>query len=231
MKSLFIIISSFVCLQTLLFGELPKDLTLAQSKAWQEMENYVEELRDSIGMPVDQGIKKLVIALNLLNYPTTQSCEGHLYHGRSYPWVSLIPDPTRLEEWMNLQQAKDALHDELKVLEEEMLKLEDKIPLYEKEERNIQCARKRQEIWKVWEEIMEAEKNLYAPIWDLLREFYIEDTSITLTTLIMDKASLIPIGGLCQERYSKESQQENLKAFREEMDKFAEFIIQKFRES
>ena len=97
---------------------------------------------------------------------------------------------------MNLQQAKDALHDELKALEEEMLKLEDKIPLY-----------------------------------DLLREFYIEDTSITLTTLIMDKASLIPIGGLCQERYSKESQKENLKAFREEMDKFAEFIIQKFRES
>ena len=47
-------------------------------------------------MPIDGGILETVIVLNILDITTSQSCEGHLDHGRPYPWVTLItPDAVK----------------------------------------------------------------------------------------------------------------------------------------
>ena len=37
----------------------------------------LDRVVDGLGMPIDQGIKPLVAALNLRGYKTTASCEGH----------------------------------------------------------------------------------------------------------------------------------------------------------
>ncbi|MCB1074413.1 MAG: hypothetical protein KDK59_02660 [Simkania sp.] len=95
----------------------------------------------------------------------------------------------------------------------------------------MKFEKKRQEIWNVWDQINEANENLFLPIWSLLEEFYREDSQLRLVTLILYEDRLIPIGGLCQKRFSKERQKENLEAFGKELDQFAEFLIQKFRQS
>ncbi len=54
-------------------------------------------MTDRTGMPIDTGILETVIALNSLDIITSQSCEGHLDHGRPYPWITFItPDAVKI---------------------------------------------------------------------------------------------------------------------------------------
>lgn len=54
------------------------------------MYERVSTFTDKLGTSVDSGIFETVVALNLLGFQTLQSCEGHLDHGCSYPWVMII---------------------------------------------------------------------------------------------------------------------------------------------
>lgn len=63
-------------------------------QSYEEMRARVSLLTDNVGTPIDLGILETVIMLNLLGLHTFQSCEGHLDHGHSYPWVTII-DPER----------------------------------------------------------------------------------------------------------------------------------------
>lgn len=77
---------------------------------------YVQSLRDRLDIPIDPGIFETVVALNLLNLLTFQSCEGHLDHGCPYPWVTVIDSERRsqyLRMWMQVceleKQAEESL--------------------------------------------------------------------------------------------------------------------------
>jgi hypothetical protein len=48
----------------------------------------VDNVTDGRGKHVDEGIKNLVVALNLHGVETNGSCQGHTNWGRPYPWVS-----------------------------------------------------------------------------------------------------------------------------------------------
>lgn len=54
---------------------------------WDEGIAFARRLVDGMGCPIDEGILKAVVALNLLGLPTSQSCEGHLDGGHPYPWI------------------------------------------------------------------------------------------------------------------------------------------------
>lgn len=63
--------------------------------AWRRMVDAVDRVRDRLGKPVDPGIRGPVAALNLLGFPTSQSCEGHVNlrgHGLAAPWVDFADD-------------------------------------------------------------------------------------------------------------------------------------------
>jgi hypothetical protein len=57
---------------------------------WQEKKALFAKITDRTGMPIDSGILETIIALNTLGITTSQSCEGHLDHGRPYPWITFI---------------------------------------------------------------------------------------------------------------------------------------------
>jgi hypothetical protein len=67
----------------------------------------VDKIADKLGMPVDQGIKELVVAIQAQGLETSGSCEGHIGDGvLSIPWVAVeTPGP---EGWRdsNTLQAK-----------------------------------------------------------------------------------------------------------------------------
>ncbi|MDQ2902785.1 MAG: hypothetical protein M3Y81_04435 [Chloroflexota bacterium] len=52
----------------------------------------MRRITDRLGCSIDEGILEIVVALNLLGFPTCQSCEGHLDDGLPYPWVDLETD-------------------------------------------------------------------------------------------------------------------------------------------
>ena len=60
---------------------------------YKQMYESLDGIGDKIGMPIDQGIKKTVALLNLLGFPTSGSCEGHVDvdHGLLTPWVDITP--------------------------------------------------------------------------------------------------------------------------------------------
>lgn len=231
MKNL--IFTCFFGIQAFLFCEIPAGMSPTQATHWENVETMINEVTDGCGLPVDEDIKKTVVALNALNFETIQSCEGHLDWGLPYPWVSLRPDQNNETLTIDLHRKKDALCDEEISMENERMAaiLNHSHKMHDVEEMAIKIARKRQEIWKTWEEIEQVESKRFDDIWALLQEFYGDELSVNQTTLIVHEDRLIPIGGLCQKRFSKEKQQENLKAYREEMDRFAEFLIVKFKQT
>jgi hypothetical protein len=76
-----------------------------QEKKWQEAAQEMSRLTDKLGRGLDPGIKDTVIALNMLGIPTAQSCEGHLDHGRPFPWVTFVS-----EETQNLARQSGNMH-------------------------------------------------------------------------------------------------------------------------
>jgi len=65
-----------------------------------EVTEEVERLGDELTVPVDEGIKKLVIALRMHNFPTSGSCEGHLEHALPYPWVDIDAPEQEENAWL-----------------------------------------------------------------------------------------------------------------------------------
>ncbi|MGH9460193.1 MAG: hypothetical protein ACRD1X_03185, partial [Vicinamibacteria bacterium] len=61
--------------------------TAEKETRWREIEQEVDQIEDRLGRPVDEGIKETIVALKVNGFGTTASCEGHLEWGRPYPWV------------------------------------------------------------------------------------------------------------------------------------------------
>lgn len=53
----------------------------------------LESITDNLGMPIDKRIRKTVVLFNLLGFPTSGSCGGHIEedHGTLQPWVDIDP--------------------------------------------------------------------------------------------------------------------------------------------
>jgi hypothetical protein len=60
---------------------------LTKDQVWEQTFDTVARTVDGMGRRIDPKIIWLVLALNASGIPTTFSCEGHLDHGHSYPWV------------------------------------------------------------------------------------------------------------------------------------------------
>ncbi|MGH7241739.1 MAG: hypothetical protein ACREGB_05575 [Candidatus Saccharimonadales bacterium] len=76
-----------------------------------EVSREVEAIADNLGMPIDEGIKAIVVALRVWQFPTDGSCEGHLppREGYPYPWVDMCEpenDSTQLWKSANAQLRK-----------------------------------------------------------------------------------------------------------------------------
>jgi hypothetical protein len=62
-----------------------------QPVSWQEAWDQLTHVTDALGRPIDPGIFETVVALTVVGFHTTMSCEGHLDHGIAAPWVDIEP--------------------------------------------------------------------------------------------------------------------------------------------
>jgi len=75
-----------------------------QQRRWEALTQEVEQVKDGLDLGIDQGIKQSVVAFRAYDFPTSQSCEGHLEgeHGNPYPWVEVYaPEP---EDWQENEE-------------------------------------------------------------------------------------------------------------------------------
>lgn len=62
---------------------------MLRNSIWEEKQKEIDNMSDRLGMPIDKNIKAVVIGLNVHNLPTTASCEGHIDWGMNAPWVEI----------------------------------------------------------------------------------------------------------------------------------------------
>ncbi len=61
-----------------------------KKRRWEETMEEANKITDTLGMPIDPGIKETVCALLVNGFSTSGSCEGHLDGRRApYPWVEI----------------------------------------------------------------------------------------------------------------------------------------------
>lgn len=97
--------------------------------AYHSMVEQISRITDGRGLPIDRGIQELVVALNLLGFGTTMSCEGHVDFGGALPYVMLQPYsiPNNIEQLVgefalvNEELAKRDVPEELRVLYPDLL--------------------------------------------------------------------------------------------------------------
>lgn len=81
-------------------------LNLKEEKL-KEIRKKLEKVTDTVGHPIEQGIKETVVMFNAFELPTTQSCEGHIdSHTEEYspamaPWVEIYPEEPEQENWFD----------------------------------------------------------------------------------------------------------------------------------
>lgn len=63
-------------------------MTEGQQRQWHEALALTRQLKDGLGMPVDEGIVETVAILRLLGFTTTGSCAGHLERVTGGPYVT-----------------------------------------------------------------------------------------------------------------------------------------------
>lgn len=84
-------------------------------KHWEQKRKQIEQITDATGRGIDNGIKETVIAFNVNEIFTSQSCEGHseVEGGhRSWPWVEVSAPDEPEEKFVGEKQAfEEAAHE------------------------------------------------------------------------------------------------------------------------
>ncbi len=61
----------------------------AKEIAWEQKRQEIDQIVDLNGRRIDGGIKETVVALNINELPTSNSCEGHIDRGLPFPFVKV----------------------------------------------------------------------------------------------------------------------------------------------
>lgn len=217
-------------------GKIEKSIEEIRREKWEKITNEIEHTADRLGCPIDKGIRKTVIALNVFGINTAQSCEGHSgKHGAGTPWID-IEATNEPEECYNNQKKILA-----RVAEENNITMEELDDKEEYQEIMIEAWQECVDNGKTKETIAWQEENnkLRIMLESVLDEFYAnKDVSEYI------KIRLLKDGGWgrfriisgAEEDYYRESKNENgknklkerIKTYRKEMDGFAKFLKGKF---
>lgn len=218
----------FICL-SLTFHSFAE----TQLDKWNAFALEVNGWGDGLGLPLDEGIKEVVIGLNLFQIITRQSCEGHLDWGRLYPWVDFQFDFNNTKFQEQRAQINEKIDSLEKILEEKypQLSLREILELPEAEPL-LQHYEERRLFW------LNAEKEKLScikPLEDLLREFYRVHHCSYETMLIIKKMNdddywyeLASYTSQWQISLTSEQKAEKLLEYQKEMTAFGHFLKQKF---
>lgn len=202
---------------------------------WNAMRERVREMVDKLGEPVDPGIEKAVVALNIHHIRTDASCEGHTDHGIAAPWVDIAAEP----KWKEKFEGESAIFQ--RIAEKHGIAVEDLSK--PGNERALLEAMEEVSKYPLTPEFLqwaEENKQLRDRLQALLDEFY-EDREVPrevrLTISPLEYFFRLHNGGndysLDTSNLSEEQRRDlaqRLASYQAEMDAFSEFLKKKFIE-
>lgn len=187
-----------------------------KEQQWQQRVNELGHITDALRKPIDLGIFETVVALNLFDIHTTQSCEGHLDRGIAAPWVEVQAPET--ETGKALRKQANQLADTIETLEHEERPDEELAPLYQALHRLHREIRRPQ-----LEEIQNAMR--------VLAEFY-QARQVPYERLLTIHGNRIESqGAIFQEIISPEERDQKLLDYQQEMQAFTAFLKNKYLSS
>jgi len=233
------------------FGQFKIDNPLNIEKTPEEEEkmnkienirNNLDDWRDGLNKGIDEGIKNTVAYLNVLDFHTSQSCEGHIDGGVPTPWIAIEsssePEERFIEEeeiFRNVAKEHGISLDQIKIA--------DNMDAYW--EAINKCKQNGEtEDFKEWRE---KNKKLQGKMKLLLDEFY-EDRSVEENVkIIIEENADSNFNIRCNmnngeyDSFIKPNNQEmteekkkrftlELERYRAEMDEFTEFLKKKYFE-
>ncbi len=189
-----------------------------KEKEWKEMAKLMDRVVDLLGHPIDEQIKESVIVLNLHGFKTFASCEGHLDWRASYPWIDI-----------EIAGQAKTLFQELLILEEKMLNLHNTDP-NRKELEELQI--RHQSLTKL-EEKQILEQAL--PVQRILEQFYQTyhpdyGMELIIDTTCKGIVRIYSFGAEWQILRDEDEKKLKFLEYREEMNRFTNFLIEKFLE-
>jgi hypothetical protein len=216
------------------------DKSSEAQRQWDSVRSEIENTADALGYEVDEGIKEPVIALNAFGINTHQSCEGHLDHGISAPWISIEAPDEPEERFVGQNDIFE------KVAKKYNLPIED-VKRWHNEDAYREALREfsengETENYQKWKE--RSRKLLYI-IWDILDDFYkthqatddvrlktnvesFEDMAEGNFRIFNGGDDYKSIKDVKLSEEEKETLNKRLEGYRKEMQDFAKFLRDKF---
>jgi hypothetical protein len=196
----------------------PQDLIATTESAekeqrWKQVSNELNQVTDALGKPIDVGIFDTVVALNLFDIHTTQSCEGHPDRGVLAPWVEIQAPET--DQIKALKQRANQTMDTIEHFEMQEKPDEELEELYQEYHRLSAEARRPQ--------LEEKRKAMR-----LLADFYQNRRVAYDQVLTIQGNRLESQGAQLQEIISPEERIQKLHAYQEEMKTFTAFLMKKY---
>lgn len=215
-------------------SEREKDTRRKQVLAEERIE--IDKIVDAVGKGVDEEIKDTIIALNIADFPTKASCQGHYGEdegGMGAPWVEIAAENEPEERFNNQNAIFQKVAEKYKMPLEEAKRSFNPDAYWEA----MKEASKQGETAE-YQEWDKKNQGLFKKAQNLLDEFYKDrkvDDSLKLKLEEGVSAFRIHNGGDdykdLEENISeeeKEAYKKRLKLYQGEMKEFANFLIRKF---
>lgn len=184
-----------------------------KEQRWKQVATEFNKITDKLGLPIDAGILDTVIALNLFNVNTTQSCEGHIDRAIAAPWVDIqAPETDELKQlrvrakqtWTTIDAAQKAGKPD-----------EDLAPLY-------------QNLHRLNAEVKRPQLKEIQKVTRLLAEFY-QNRQVPYERILTIHGYRLESQGVpFQEIISPEERRKKLLEYQEEMKAFTAFLKNKY---
>jgi len=207
---------------------------------WEKTRGEIEGIGDSLGMPIDEGIKETVIAFMVNGFPTSGSCEGHVDRALPVPWVEISAQNEPEIKYKKQEEVFDRIAKRHNFTTQDLLQWKNKDAEKAYWEAIDKCVKNGEtKEYKKW---VEENKKLRKEMETILNEFY-QDKEIDLDI----KLKIRPIEAIFRvysgseedyrdfikynEEVSEERKQkraEKLVKYKAEMDAFTEFLKQKY---
>lgn len=184
-----------------------------KERRWNQVSNELSHVTDALGKPIDKGIFDTVVALKLLDFHTSQSCEGHHGRGVPAPWVEIQAPVTN----------------EMKALKERFSQTMEAIETFEIQGKSDdELEELYQQYHKLSAEVRRPQLEEIRKIILLIGEFYQNRQVAYDQMLTMRGNRLESQGAQLQEIIPPEEQNQKFHAYQEEMKTFTGFLKKKY---
>jgi hypothetical protein len=95
---------------------------LEKTKKWLKAVDEIKEVKDLLGKPIEEHIRDTVVGLNVLEIPTSGSCEGHIDRAIPAPWVYIQADNRPQERFVGEEATFEATAKKYGIPTEEVLR-------------------------------------------------------------------------------------------------------------